>query len=54
MSTRSGDAVRDGQDAGGVAVAHGTRAQATKMGMSTLTPTEVDVMFQAVPRESYP
>lgn len=33
-----------------VAVAHGMRPQATKMGMSTVTPTEVDVMFQAVPR----
>jgi len=29
---------------------HGTWAEAMKMGMSTVTSTEVDVMFQAVPR----
>lgn len=38
----------------GFPLCHGTRAQAMKMGMSTVTPTEVDVMFQAVPRHSYP
>lgn len=34
----------------GVVASVGTRAQAVKMGTSTVTSTEVDVMFQAVPR----